>query len=171
MSGALALRCAQAGTDLRHDPRPGDIGEMVRMHGVLYAREHGFSSAFEAYVAGTMAAYTWPLSDRERLWILEKEGTMAGTIAIVKGTESAAQLRWLLLRADIRGKGLGRALVEEAVSFSRLSGYSSVFLWTIGSLTTATAVYRRAGFTRTESKTHELWGAERTEERYDLTLA
>lgn len=171
MSGALALRCAQAGAALRHDLRPGDIGEMVRMHGALYAREHGFPCGFEAYVAGTMAAYSWPLADRERLWILERDGMMAGSIAIVKATDSAAQLRWLLLSSELRGKGMGRALVEEAISFSRLAGYSSVFLWTVGSLTTATAVYRRAGFARTESKTHQLWGAVRTEERYDLALA
>ena len=62
-------------------------------------------------------------------------------------------------------------MVEEAVAFSRDSGYSSVFLWTVSSLPTATTVYRRAGFVRTETKTHDLWGAERTEERYDLSLA
>ncbi len=169
--GALARACSAAGAAVRRDLRPGDIGEAVRMHGELYAREHGFSLAFEAYVAGTFGASAWPLSARERLWIVEKDGRMAGTIAIVRGTDSAAQLRWLLLAADLRGKGLGRAMVEEAVEFSRLSGWSSVFLWTVSSLTTATSVYRRAGFVLTEAKTHELWGAVRTEERYDLSLA
>ena len=171
MSHALANACTAAGVTLRHDPRPGDIGEIVRMHGVLYAEEHGFSLGFEAYVAGTLGATMWPLSARERLWILEKQGALCGTIAIVRGTDSAAQLRWLLLRPELRGSGLGRAMVEEAVAFSRDSGYSSVFLWTVSSLPAATTVYRRAGFVRTETKTHDLWGAERTEERYDLSLA
>ena len=171
MSHPLAQACASAGVALRHDLRPGDIGEIVRMHGVLYAEEHGFSVGFEAYVAGTLGSTTWPLSARERLWILEREGGMCGTIAIVRGPDTAAQLRWLLLRAQFRGSGLGRAMVEEAVAFSRDSGYSSVFLWTVSSLTTATAVYRRAGFVRTETKTHDLWGAARTEERYDLSLS
>ncbi len=171
MDGALARACAKAGVSVRHDQRPGDIGEIVRMHGDLYAREHGFSLAFEAYVAGTFAAYAWPLEAGQRLWVVEKEGGMAGTIAIVRGTESAAQLRWLLLSAELRGKGLGRAMVEEAIEYSRLSGWSSVFLWTVSSLATATSVYRRAGFVLTETRTHELWGAVRTEERYDLSLA
>lgn len=170
MSGALARAGHEAGTSIRFELRPGDLGEIVRMHGDLYAREHGFSMGFEAYVAGTLAAYDWPLGGRERLWIVEKAGQMAGTIAIVRGADAAAQLRWLLLRAELRGKGLGQAMVEEAVSFSRLAGYSSIFLWTIGSLTSATSVYRRVGFTLTEKKTHELWGATRTEERYDLSL-
>ncbi len=170
MEGALAKACAGAGVSLRHDLRPGDIGEIVRMHGDLYAREHGFTIGFEAYVAGTLGAYAWPLSARERLWIVEKDGAMAGTIAIVRGTDNAAQLRWLLLDAALRGKGLGRAMVEEAVSFSRGCGWPSVFLWTVSSLTAATSIYRRAGFSLTETKTHELWGAVRTEERYDLSL-
>ncbi len=169
--GALARACLAAGVALRYDFRPGDIGEIVRMHGELYAREYGFSPDFEAYVAGTLASYAWPLAARERLWIVEKDSRIAGTIAIVRGTHRAAQLRWLLLGPDLRGKGLGRAMVEEAVEFSRLSGWSSVFLWTVSSLTVATSVYRRAGFSLTETKSHELWGADRTEERYELSLA
>ncbi len=170
MSGALQRACSEAGAVLRVDLSPGDIGEIVRMHGELYAREHGFSIGFEAYVAGTLAAYSWPLSERERLWIVEHGGRMAGTIAIVRSPEGAAQLRWLLLRPELRGKGMGLRMVEEAVAFSRRSGYSSVFLWTVSSLITATSVYRRMGFTLTETKTHELWGAVRAEERYDLSL-
>jgi GNAT superfamily N-acetyltransferase len=171
MDGALERACSEAGAGLRQELRPGDIGEIVRMHGELYAEEHGFSVGFEAYVAGTFAPYPWPLAGRERLWIVETDGRIAGTIAIVRGSDNAAQLRWLLLRADLRGKGLGRAMVAEAVAFSRLCGYSSVFLWTVSSLSAATSVYRRAGFERTRTKTHELWGAVRTEERYDLSLA
>lgn len=170
MDDGLVGACADAGVDLRTEARPGDIGEIVRMHGALYAREYGYSMDFEAYVAGTMAAYAWPLAGRERLWLLEKRGALAGSIAIVRASESQAQLRWLLLDASLRGKGLGNLLVQEAVAFSRSSGYASIVLWTVSTLTAATSLYRRAGFTLTEQKTHPLWGAVRTEERYDLAL-
>ncbi len=171
MDDGLARACAEAGAALRTAARPGDIGEMVRMHGDVYAREYGYSMGFEAYVAGTMAAYTWPLAGREKLWLLEKDGALVGSIAIVAASESQAQLRWLLLDSSLRGKGLGNMLVKEAVTFSRVSGYSGIVLWTVSTLTAATTLYRRAGFTLTEQKTHELWGAVRTEERYDLRLA
>lgn len=171
MGDRLAQVCAEAGAALRTEERPGDIGDLVKMHGSLYAREHGFSMEFEAYVAGTFSAYAWPLAPRQRLWILERNGVLGGSIAIVAASESQAQLRWLLLAPKLRGRGLGNLLVQEAVSFSRSSGYSSVVLWTVSSLTAATALYRRAGFTLTEQKTHALWGAERTEERYDLDLS
>ena len=119
-----------AGAAIRTEQHPGDIGELIRMHGMLYASEHGYSMGFEAYVAKTFSGYDWPLGPRERLWILEKAGEVRGSIAIVKASETEAQLRWLLLHPVLRGHGLGKALVEEAVAFSRAGGYASVILWT-----------------------------------------
>jgi GNAT superfamily N-acetyltransferase len=162
---------SKAGASVRHDVRPGDMGSIIGLHGQLYCREHGYSLDFEGYVAKTFTRCGWPLGARERIWVVEKEGALVGCIAIVKASETEAQLRWLLLAPGVRGGGLGRCLVEEAVAFCRSSGYRAVLLWTEASLTTATRLYRRAGFILTEKKTGMTWGAERTEERYDLSLA
>ena len=170
MTDGLQKALTRAGATARTEMRPGDIGEIIRLHGLLYPSEHGYSMEFEAYVAKTFSSYRWPLGSRERLWIVEKAGAVLGCIAIVKASEKEAQLRWLLLHPDMRGHGLGKALVTEAVSFSRENGYDSVILWTEGSLETATTLYRRAGFALTEQKKSEVWGAVRTEERYDLKL-
>jgi GNAT superfamily N-acetyltransferase len=179
--GRLAGALAAAGVAVRHAPIPGDIGELIRLHGVLYAREHGYSMAFEAYVARTFSQYAWPLGERERLWILEREEpagapgefvrSILGSVAIVEASPREAQLRWLLLDPRIRGRGLGGGLVAEAVDFSRGCGYEKVILWTEGSLKTATMLYRGAGFVLTQQKAGLVWGAERTEERYELTLS
>jgi len=99
-----------------------------------------------------------------------KEGGIVGCAAIVKFSEKEAQLRWLLLRPDMRGRGLGRKLVEEALAFSRDAGYSSVFLWTVSTLPAAARLYRSAGFEVTEVLTHELWGRLVTEVKYELDL-
>jgi GNAT superfamily N-acetyltransferase len=170
-SRKLARDFAAAGAAVRHEQRPGDIGEIIRLHGILYAREHGYSLDFEAYVAKTFAGYAWPLSARERLWIVETANGLRGSIAIVRASETEAQLRWFLLHPDVRGHGLGKRLVDEALAFCRECGYATVILWTEGSLTAATTLYRRAGFVRTETKKGTIWGAVRTEERYELRLS
>ncbi len=91
-------------------------------------------------------------------------------MAIVKFSAREAQLRWLLLVPEVRGHGIGRKLVEEALDFCRDAGYSSVFLWTVNTLPIAAKLYQSAGFRKTEVLTHEMWGSTVTEVKYELRL-
>ena len=159
-----------AGGRIRHDLKPGDVGYVTFLHGVLYAQEYGWDHTFEAYVAGPLGEFAKSHSERERIWVVEREGKVAGSIAIVEAGPGQAQLRWFLLHPELRGRGLGRLLVEQALDFCRESGYAQVFLWTTSDLKAATHLYRSAGFRPTESQTHQLWGATVTEQRYELRL-
>lgn len=87
---------------LRHALRPGDVGAVVSMHGLLYAREYGFDSTFEAYVASPLAEFVMRGSSRERLWLAERDGTVVGSIAIVDESEQVGQLRWFLVAPEAR---------------------------------------------------------------------
>ncbi len=152
---------------IRNDLKPGDIGYLTYLHGILYAQEYGWDYTFEAYVAAPLAEFAKTHTGRERIWIVESNGQVAGSVAIVQASLQAAQLRWMLLTPELRGRGLGRRLVESALAFCREQGYASVFLWTVSLLTVATRLYQSAGFQLTEQKTHHLWGAELTEQRYE----
>ena len=155
---------------LRTDLRPGDIGCLIRLHGVLYAREYGFDHTFEAYVAGPMSEFARSDSDRERLWIAECDERIVGCIAIVASSADVAQLRWFLVDPSCRGVGLGRRLLNEAVTFSRAAGYRSIVLWTVSELVAAAHLYRAAGFTKSEEIPGRRWGADVVEEKYELSL-
>ena len=155
---------------VRNELRPGDIGYLVYLHGVLYAREVGWDHTFEAYMAGPLVEFAKSHNERERIWIVEDNGKVAGSIGIVEAAADTAQLRWFLLHPDLRGRGLGKWLIEQALQFCREKGYSQVFLLTTGELKAAAHLYRSAGFQLTESLTYQLWGATVTEQRYDLRL-
>ena len=156
---------------VRTDIRPGDIGYLIYLHGVLYAREYGLDHTFEGYVAAGLGEFAKCYDkSRDRLWLAEEGGRIVGSIAIVGGVGEVAQLRWFLVDPEARGVGLGRRLLQEAVEFCRDSGFKSVFLWTLEELNRAAHLYEQAGFRRTEQKTHEIWGRLRTEDRYDLSL-
>ena len=156
---------------IRHDLRPGDLGRIVALHGELYAAEHGFDHTFEPYVAAPLAAFALRTDPRERIWIVEYRGPgVAGSLAIVAAAPTDAQLRWLLLAPEVRGQGLGRRLVSEAVAFCRRHDYQRVYLWTLGHLDAARRIYRDAGFRPGEHISHRIWSRDLVEEKHVLTL-
>jgi GNAT superfamily N-acetyltransferase len=160
-------------TTLRTTLRPGDVGEVIRLHGVIHHAECGFDPTFEAYVAEPLAEFVKAASPRERLWIAERGGEVVGCVAIVESEEyeRTAQLRWFLVTPGERGAGLGTRLVNEALGFCREQGYETVILWTVSTLAAAARLYRRAGFVRVEEKPGRMWGVDVVEEKYELRLA
>ena len=166
----MGERRPAADTTLRTELRPGDIGEIVRLHGVVYAEEYGFDPTFEAYVAEPLARFAIAASPRERLWIGERNAAIVGCVAIVAASREVAQLRWFLVDPSARGTGLGTRLLDEAIAFSRASGYGSVTLWTVSSLHAAARLYRARGFAKTEEKPGRPWGVDVIEEKYELRL-
>ena len=63
-------------------------------------------------------------------------------------------------RSDIQGRGIGRALMEAAITKSRDMGATKIWLETNTSLDAALALYRKSGF-------RELTGDELTPTPYD----
>ena len=156
--------------NIRHDPRPGDMGTILKLHGELYDKEYGYDHTFEAYVAGPMAEFVMNRSERDRLWVVEQAGEVKGSIAIAGSGETVAQLRWFLLHPDLRGRGIGKTLVKEAVDFSRRASYKHIFLWTVAGLDAAIALYKSAGFELAETKSGTMWGLEVVQEKYEMGL-
>lgn len=94
---------------IRTDIRPGDIGYIISLHGVLYAREYDLDHTFEGYVAAGLGEFAKSYDERrDRLWIAEEGGRIVGSIAIVGSKGGVAQLRWFLVDPKARGSGLGR---------------------------------------------------------------
>ena len=160
----------QSKIEFRHAFRPGDAGRLIELHGLLYSQEYGFDHTFEAYVAKPLAEFMLAQTPRERIWLVDSDAVLMGSVVIVKHSETEAQLRWFLLHPSLRGSGLGTRLMAEEVEFCRESGYKNVFLWTVSSLLAAAQVYHKAGFRLTEEHAQELWGSRLTEQRYDLAL-
>jgi len=155
--------------DIRHVLAPGDLGMVVYLHGVIYAREYGLDTGFEPYVAKPLAEFA--SGGEGRLWIAAKGERVVGSIAIVDAEPGVGQLRWFLVAPEVRGRGLGRRLLDEALAYSRQRGLSRLFLWSFSDLATALSLYRQAGFATTLERKGPLWGAERTEVRMELALS
>lgn len=168
---SMVFRCRDGfPVTMRNDLRPGDLGSIIRQHGVLYSQEWGFDITIEIYVAGPLSVFAGNRGNRQKIWIVEKEGSFLGSVAVAEHSREEAQLRWLLLDPAVRGRGIGRRLVEEAVRFAKETGYRTIFLWTVHVLTVAARIYRDAGFRLTLEKDVLQWGVPLREQRYDLPL-
>jgi GNAT superfamily N-acetyltransferase len=155
---------------VRHETTPRDFDELSRLHRLLYGAEYGWDRSFEEYVSSALTKFANSQSTRERIWLVDCESKLAGSIAIVEASRELAQLRWLLLAPALRGRGIGKWLIGEAIRFSRACGYASLFLWTEQRLEQAARLYQAFGFQLVETKTHSLWGTIVSEQRYELKL-
>lgn len=157
---------------IRLELRPGDLGEIVRLHGVLYAQEYGWDHRFEAYVAQSLSAFALQHDiGRERIWIVDLDDSVAGSVGIVSAGADVAQLRWFLLTPQTRGQGTGKRLIADAIAFAQQAGYRSIFLWTVRGLDAAAHLYQQHGFRLTEEHEASDWGSTVIEQRYELALS
>jgi N-acetylglutamate synthase-like GNAT family acetyltransferase len=156
---------------IRTQLEPGDVGYIIYLHGMLYAREYELDHTFEGYVAERLGQFAKQYDpSKDYFAVAEQDGRIVGSIVIDAQDDQTAMLRFFLLHPHARGRGLGHQLMNEALVFCREHAFKQVFLWTITELKAAIHLYKQAGFECTERKTHEVWGALRTEERYDLVL-
>ena len=65
---------------------------------------------------------------------------------------------------------LGNKLVDEAVDFCKRKDYQTIILWTLDNLKPARNLYRKMGFQPKEKKSHQIWGKNLTEEKWELKL-
>ena len=155
---------------LRHH-QPGDMGAVIRLHGEVYAREFGWDATFEALVARIAARFLERYdATRERCWIAEVNGEVAGSVFLVKHSATVGQLRLMIVDPKARGLGIGERLVSECVRFARQAGYRKVRLWTNSVLLAARHLYAKAGFRLVHKERHRSFGQNLVGETWELSL-
>ena len=93
--------------------------------------------------------------------IADLGGTPVGTVGLVPGHDDGVlELIKMSARSDVKGQGVGRALMDAAVEEARAMGAAKIWLETNTVLAAALALYRKTGF-------RELSGDEVTETPYD----
>lgn len=151
--------------------RPGDMGWIVAEHGRQYAEQYGFDASFESLTAEITAKFLSDYDETcERCWIAELDGKPVGSVFLVKHTREIAKLRLFLVDPAARGRGAGKMLVNECVSFARACGYTKITLWTQSILVAARGIYKSVGFVHTGTEPHRSFGQDLIGETWELDL-
>jgi putative acetyltransferase len=112
-----------------------------------YAQSLGFSLCFQNFdqeLAQLPGSYAPP---EGRLLLAEKEGEVAGCVALHKLEPGICEMKRLYLRPAFRGKGLGRVIAERIITEARQIGYRNMRLDTVEPLMKdAVAMYSKLGF-------------------------
>ncbi len=145
---------------IRTGLRPGDLGRLITIHGEVYDRLPGYGLRFEAYVVRTVAEYFLDNDNRGQIWLAEAGDVLMGCIAIAERSPTRAQLRWLVVRPEARGTGLGRTLVDLALAYCVERRFETVFLETTEGLEASMRLYEKRGFNVTRRTIEPLWNGD-----------
>jgi putative acetyltransferase len=131
------MRIVQAATPVEVDT--------VRSLFEEYWRSFGFAPCFQGF-ATELAALP---GGYQRLGLLLVEDQPAGCAALRRFDETRAEFKRLYVRPQYRGQGLGHVLLDWIIEQAKALGYRELVADTMPEMTTALAMYDRAGFERT----------------------
>lgn len=80
--------------------------------------------------------------------LVDENGQIVGTVGLCATSPTVCEIRKMYLAPQVRGKGLGRQLLEHALTNAKALGFSRIELETASVLKDAIALYERHGFRR-----------------------
>jgi uncharacterized protein YhfF/RimJ/RimL family protein N-acetyltransferase len=151
---------------------PGALAASAALQTQYYARDHGFGVYFESGRMADIAAFLARFdARRDGVWVATDGGEVLGTIVIDGGANddpSVAQLRWFVMADALRGRGMGRRMMQAAMDFCR-PRYARVRLGTFSALHAARHLYESFGFRKVYEQPSTAWGPEVLEQHWEWT--
>lgn len=81
-----------------------------------------------------------------RLVLAIDNGRPAGVVGLKKIEEDIGEMARLYVRPEYRGKGYGKGLALQSMAAAEEAGYRAIRLYTLPTMATALAMYRKIGF-------------------------
>jgi RimJ/RimL family protein N-acetyltransferase len=132
--------------------RPADGPAVVRLIGRVFA-EYGFLYDPALEVPDLFAFDRHYAPPHGAFWVIREGGDVVGSVGVERLPDGAAELHRLYLDGHLRGRSLGRALVEAVLAWCRAGRIARLVLWSDTRFDRAHALYERMGFHRTGERT------------------
>jgi putative acetyltransferase len=122
------------------------LARIWREYNFVWAPEIEFPDLFDfdAYYAAPRGAF----------WVVRDDaGRVVGCVGVDRVDTDTAEIHRVYLDAHLRGRGLGRMLVETALAWARQHGFARMVLWSDTRFTQSHRLYDRMGFVRLGERT------------------
>ena len=152
--------------------RAGVLGWVIAEHGTYYEMHWQLGAAFEAKVAQAMGEWMQRYEPtRDLLLVAHDADGILGSISLdgsgAHATTDGARIRFFIITERARGRGIGRLLMNEMMTFIQSTGFKGAFLTTFRGLDAARTLYEAHGFTLTHEELDTSWGMPLHEQRFD----
>jgi putative acetyltransferase len=124
---------------------PADVPAVVELIGRVFT-EYGWVYDPPTEVADLFSFEAHYSPPRGAFFVVRREGTVVGSVGVERVDRDVAELHRLYLDADLRGRGLGRALVETVLDWCRRHAITGLVLWSDTRFEDAHRLYARMGF-------------------------
>ena len=124
-----------------------DAPAVIRLISRVYD-EYGFIFEPTEELPDLLAFTQHYVAPHGAFFVIRQNGQVVGSVGGERLGEGSAELHRLYLDADLRGRGLGRALVEAVIAWCRAEGVVHLLLWSDTRFDRAHALYERMGFQR-----------------------
>jgi GNAT superfamily N-acetyltransferase len=149
---------------------PGSLGTIIALHGQHYAQNWGFGTFFEAKVAHELAAFAGRMASNDLVLLTYDDEGLAASIVLdlndPMSGERGGHLRWFICAERCRGTGIGRKLMDRAMSHADDHSNGNVWLTTFAGLEPARHLYESYGFVLKHEQEGEAWGTVVTEQEF-----
>ncbi|PYG25012.1 GNAT family N-acetyltransferase [Pelagimonas varians] len=156
--------------DISEQFRPGSLGAIVMLHGNHYASNWGFGTFFEAKVALELAEFAARQASDDLVLIAHDCGGVAASLVLDLNDPTSGprggHLRWFICAERCRGTGLGRQILQRAVSHSEAHSKGNIWLTTFAGLKPARHLYESFGFELVSEAEGTAWGTTVKEQEF-----
>ncbi len=150
-SPAIDSRAVESETWRVEPAGAADAPAVVRLIGRVFA-EYGFVFDPATELPDLLAFDRHYAPPRGAFFVIRDRGDVVGSVGVERHPDGTAELHRLYLDVSLRGRGLGRALVERVLAWCRAEGINHLILWSDTRFERAHALYARLGFRRTAER-------------------
>jgi GNAT superfamily N-acetyltransferase len=122
-----------------------DVGGVIGLIGRVFA-EYGFVYDPAAEVPDLLAFARHYSGFRGAFWVIRDGPRIVGSVGVGRIDARTAELHRLYLDPGVRGRGLGRQLVERVLAWCRTEGLAGLVLWSDTRFEHAHRLYGQMGF-------------------------